>query len=201
MALELPADLRETLKQPLGPVFADVTTAIEQSNSTDTVATSRSSGAGSGPESASGGRVNVIAVGDVVTSDLLAAGQTPRAAIVDGRTERSAVPEPVAERVASADFERERRAENPPGALTTSLAAAVAEAVDETPTLVSVDGEEDLAALPAVLAAPPDTTVVYGQPGAGVVAVTADAAANDRVRAMFARMDGDTEAFLAALSA
>jgi Uncharacterized protein conserved in archaea len=194
VVLELSADLRETLKEPLGPVFADVTTAIQQG--TDTTATSRSSG----PESGSGGRVNVIAVGDVVTSDLLAAGRMPRAAIVDGRTERSAVPEPVAERLASADFERERRAENPPGALTAGLAAAVAEAVDETPTLISVDGEEDLAALPAVLAAPSDTTVVYGQPGDGVVAVTADAAASDRVRAMLAEMDGDTEAFLAALS-
>jgi Uncharacterized protein conserved in archaea len=51
-----------------------------------------------------------------------------------------------------------------------------------------------------VLTAPSDTTVVYGQPGAGVVAVTADEAASDRVRAMLAEMDGDIEAFLAALS-
>jgi hypothetical protein len=74
VVLELPAELRETLKQPLGPVFADVTAAIEQS--TDTAVASRSSKSGS----RSGGRVNVIAVGDVVTSDLLAAGRMPRAA-------------------------------------------------------------------------------------------------------------------------
>ncbi len=37
-----------------------------------------------------------------------------------------------------------------------------------------VDGEEDLAVLPCVLTAPPESVVLYGQPGEGVVLCEVD---------------------------
>jgi hypothetical protein len=64
-------------------------------------------------------------------------------------------------------------------------------------TLVRVDGEEDLAALPAIAAAPDGASVLYGQPGEGVVHVTVDDDVRDRVRSLLDRMDGDSDRALA----
>ncbi|MEF8908442.1 MAG: DUF359 domain-containing protein, partial [Haloarculaceae archaeon] len=117
----------------------------------------------------------VVAVGDMVTYHLLEAGHTPAVALVDERTEREAVDERVQTALDAADFDREVRVENPPATLSAALLEALAEAIEngET-TLLDVDGEEDLAALPAILAAPDGASVVYGQPGEGMVLVTVD---------------------------
>lgn len=178
MTLELPPALRAALKQPLGTIASDLT-AID--SLTD-------------PERP------VIAVGDVVTSDLLAERRRPAVAVVDGRTERSSVSETVESRITDAEFETELSAKNPPGTLTVELAEAVREGVAGGPTLIRVDGEEDLAALPTILAAPDDAVVLYGQPGEGVVAVTVEEAARDRVRELLEQMTGDLDSFLEALS-
>ncbi len=181
MTLELPPALRSALKDPLGPIAADPIAAVE--TAVDSGIT----------------EMFVIAVGDVVASDLLAAGHTPAVAVVDGRTERAAVSDRVADRLAAGDFSAELTAANPPGTITPELAAAIRTALGDDPTLLRVDGEEDLAALPAILAAPAAAVVLYGQPGEGVVAVAVDEATRDRVRGLLSRMDGDPDSVLAAL--
>ena len=76
--------------------------------------------------------------------------------------------------------------------LSADLLAAFSDALDRPGSvLVRVDGEEDLAALPAVLVAPDGAAVVYGQPGEGMVLVTVDEARRDRCRDLLAAMDGD----------
>ncbi|PSP15493.1 DUF359 domain-containing protein [Halobacteriales archaeon QH_10_67_13] len=181
MTLELPPALRSALKDPLGPIAADPVAALK------TAADSEVS------------EMSVVAVGDVVTSDLLAAGHTPAVAVVDGRTERAAVSNRVADRLAAGDFSTELTAANPPGTITAELAAAIRTALVDEPALIRVDGEEDLAALPAILAAPAAAVVLYGQPGEGVVAVAVDEGTRDRVRGLLSRMDGDPDPVLAAL--
>jgi len=137
----------------------------------------------------------LVAVGDIVTYHLLEAGHTPAVALVDERTERSAVDSEVTETIGG--FDRRITVENPAGTLTDDLLAALEAALDaDVTTLVEVDGEEDLAALPAVLAVPEGGTVVYGQPGEGMVLVAPDADTRDRVRSLLARMDGETETAL-----
>ena len=113
----------------------------------------------------------IYAVGDVVTHNLLAAGVTLEIAIIDGYTMRTPCNRsPLLQA-------RWLTAKNPPGTITDELEAAIEEAVRDPPAVVFVEGEEDLAVIPLVLAAPPGAAVLYGQPGEGVVLRIVDAAA------------------------
>jgi hypothetical protein len=179
--LSLPAPLRTELKEPFGPVYEDAPALL-----------------------ADAGRP-VVAVGDVVAYHLREAGFEPAVSVVDGRTERRAAPDAVRRTTPEPD----RTVENPPGTLSRALLVALRDAVAardtgtdpdlDPPTVVRVEGEEDLATLPAILLAPPGGAVVYGQPGEGMVLVVADAPARDRARDLLGRMDGDREGALALL--
>ena len=172
--LSLPSDLRGAFKDPFGPVYTDAAALLDDA-----------------------GRP-VIAVGDVVTYHLLEAGHRPAVAVVDGRTEREAVDEKVRETVS--DHETVRKVANPPGALETSLLTALADAVNaESPITIVVDGEEDLATLPGVLVAPLGGTVVYGQPGEGMVSVAVTDGAKAEMRSLLREFEGDVAGALAAL--
>jgi hypothetical protein len=63
---------------------------------------------------------------------------------------------------------------NPPGTITEEALKAIQEALKSNSRVkMVVDGEEDLLALIAVLYAPENSFVVYGQPYEGVVVVKA----------------------------
>ncbi|WP_049986374.1 GTP-dependent dephospho-CoA kinase family protein [Halobellus rufus] len=172
--LTLPDDLRGSFKDPLGPLYTDTEALL-----------------------ADAGRP-IIAVGDVVTYHLRRAGHRPSVAIVDGKTKREAVDAEIRE--ALADPEHRRDVENPAGALSEAMLAALADAVaTEEPVTIVVDGEEDLAALPAVLVAPLGATVVYGQPDEGMVRVAVTEESKAEMRALIERMDGDVAGALAAM--
>ncbi|PSQ42981.1 DUF359 domain-containing protein [Halobacteriales archaeon SW_7_68_16] len=166
--LTLPESLRDELKGPFGPVYADADALVADAGDP------------------------TVAVGDVVTYHLVEAGHRPAVAIVDGRTEREVVADPIRDRLAGLDGER-HPVVNPAGELTAALLTAVRAAMDASePVIVTVDGEEDLAAVAAIAAAPADATIVYGQPGEGMVAVDPDADdARDRAVDILDRMDGD----------
>jgi len=104
----------------------------------------------------------LVTVGDFVTANLVRAGLEPHVAVVDLRTRREGFAG-----LASAAAGRERlRCSNPPGTLTEeaveAVRGAVARALSGARTLVVVDGEEDLLALPALALAPAGSLVVYG---------------------------------------
>ena len=181
--LSLPDDLRGAFKEPLGPVFT---------GTDDLLAAADRAAADAGHA-----RAPLVAVGDVVTFHLLEAGRTPDVALVDGKTEREAVDEAVERVVTSPDAVR---VDNQPATLSRDLLTALRAALaSPDPVTIHVDGEEDLAALPAVLALPDGGGVVYGQPGEGMVLVVADAESRERARDLFVRLDGDTDAALALL--
>jgi len=54
--------------------------------------------------------------------------------------------------------------------------------------LIVVEGEEDLLALPAVLEAPDQAFVIYGQPLQGIVVIVATASVKAEVEAIIGRM-------------
>jgi uncharacterized protein (UPF0218 family) len=168
VVLELPSDLRHELKEPLGKIYTDTAALLADAGDP------------------------IIAVGDMVTYYLIEAGRTPALALVDERTKRSAVDANVS--AAIDGFDRTLSVDNPAATLTAALLDALRDGIDsgET-TLLDVDGEEDLAALPAVLAAPAGASVVYGQPDEGMVLVDCDEAARERARSLLERMDGDAE--------
>jgi uncharacterized protein (UPF0218 family) len=85
--------------------------------------------------------------------------------------------------------------ENPAASLSGALLEALGEALSAPePVIIEVTGEEDLAALPAILAAPDGSSVVYGQPGEGMVRVAVTPESRAEARALFDALDGDLEA-------
>ena len=166
--LTLPDALRRELKDPIGPVETDAERLLADV---------------SGP---------LYTVGDVVTYHLRRAGTTPDLAIVDGITEREAVDEDVLDSVTGGHT---RSVHNPPATITAELVRELAEAIDdEAPVTIVVDGEEDLAVLPVIVLAPDGASVVYGQPGEGMVHVRVGGAVRDDVRSLLERFEGDGEA-------
>ncbi|MCX2820032.1 MAG: hypothetical protein ACI9QA_001000 [Methanobacteriota archaeon] len=168
-ALVLPEEMRSELKEPMGEVSPEV------------------------DEERLTGRV--VAVGDMVTYHLLGAGVVPDVAVVDGRTEREDVDEEVVERWSR--MEVTALVENEPGTVSDALVDALGDAYAEG-GLVEVEGEEDLAVLPAVALASEGDTVIYGQPGEGIVYVEVDDDSRGYVLDLLSRMDGDGE-FLSGL--
>jgi hypothetical protein len=146
--LVLPKESRKLFKEPFGILHRDISTVL--------------------PELA--GRM-VYSVGDVVTHNLQKNGITPAIAVVDGQTMRSPcsrMPELSGECI---------YVENLPGTITDDLVKALTYAVDHTPVTIIVNGEEDLAVIPLVIAAPGESVVLYGQPHKGIVLRTIDARA------------------------
>lgn len=163
----LPTDLRDALKEPLGPVVDDVDTLLD------------------------GGHTPIIAVGDIVTYHLLEAGVEPGVAIVDGRTERNAVDTSIREAL---PLDTDEPVPNDAGTLSAELITALTAAIaSDDHEVIVVDGEEDLAALPAVVTAPDNAVVVYGQPGAGMVKVVVDADTRTRARNLLERFETTPE--------
>ncbi|UPM42177.1 GTP-dependent dephospho-CoA kinase family protein [Halocatena salina] len=166
--LTLPRSLRAELKEPLGPVYTDPQALFEASGTP------------------------IVAVGDVVTEHLLSVA-TPAVALVDGQTKRTPLDTPVD----LTPFDRKHAVENPAATLSRELLETLAQAIDANErTVIVVDGEEDLATLPAIVAAPPGASVVYGQPDVGMVLATVDERRQSTVRELLTRMDGDHEAAL-----
>ncbi len=112
----------------------------------------------------------VIAVGDVTSATLIHQGCVPDVSIVDGITKRGVFEEKLF-------GEREYSFYNPAAVLYPEAWSTIDTAIhDKQKSLVTVDGEEDLMGFPAVLLAPNESVMVYGQPDVGIVWVPVDTA-------------------------
>lgn len=175
VVLSLPEELRASLKEPFGPIYRDADALLDAAGEP------------------------VVAVGDMVTYHLLAADRIPDVAVIDGKTERA----PVEERIRDAieGFAVRVEVENPPATLTEELLRALRAALarQDSTVIVVTDGEEDLAAVPAIVAAPTGAAVVYGQPGEGMVLATVEEDLRDEMRSLLDQMAGDHAAAAAAL--
>lgn len=178
----LPDSLRDAFKEPMGPVTTDPDALL--------AAAAESREAYGAPDAP------IVAVGDVVTYHLREAGRVPDVALVDGKTERETVRTEVSDALGRAG-EKRVRVENPPATLTVALLEALVDALaDPDPVTIEVEGEEDLAALPAILAAPDGASVVYGQPGEGMVRVEITPERRRAARELFEGLAGDVEVAL-----
>jgi len=136
----LPPDKRHFFKAPFGTLYTDIEDIL-------TLIVGKT----------------VYTVGDIVTGNVIRQGITPALAIIDGQSMRSPTnrPPPV--------FLKKFYTRNPPGTLTSDLLETLNEAIKEREALIIVDGEEDLAVIPLVIAAPAGGIILYGQPEDGVV--------------------------------
>ncbi|WP_088882286.1 GTP-dependent dephospho-CoA kinase [Thermococcus sp. P6] len=135
----------------------------------------------------------LITVGDIVTENVLKLGIKPDVAVYDYRTKR---------REYKPDIDMDAvvmTVRNPSGTITKALLNAVRKGLELARrgrrVCIKVAGEEDLAAIPAVLYAPTGSIVLYGQPGEGVVLIKVTPECRLRCGKIMSRMevvrDGD----------
>ena len=155
--LELPLEKRHFFKAPFGTLYADCEDVLPLLEGK-----------------------TVYTVGDVVTYHLIRQGVIPSIAIIDGHTMRTPF------NWSPAVFHKRLCARNPPGTLTRDLLETLDRAVQDRDVLIIVDGEEDLAVIPLILAAPFGVFILYGQPGEGVVVCEVTPAAKEKAGAMLA---------------
>jgi len=108
----------------------------------------------------------IIAVGDTVSRNLHEHKVNPQLSITDNKRMRKKV-KPMVYETQSVMYVK-----NPQGTITEEAIIAIQKALEgEKQVHIIVDGEEDLLTLVAVLHAPEESLVVYGQPYEGIVVV------------------------------
>ncbi|MEK7513616.1 MAG: DUF359 domain-containing protein [Patescibacteria group bacterium] len=108
-----------------------------------------------------------ITVGDIATISLLNQKITPDLAIVDLKTKR----QPIFPHLEALGLKPGLTSLNPPGIITAHLVQQLLACLRQPQPSLLVNGEEDLAVLPAVLLSPLKTTIFYGQPDKGLVKI------------------------------
>ena len=147
--MQLPNDLRDQLKNPLGNLIKD--NDIDKENIIKEISA----------ESV------LITVGDRTTENMLQLGLKPQIQIIDGLEKRN-------KRLVPADdaINTNLSCKNPPGEITEESTEVIQKAFSsELPVRITVDGEEDLLVLPVCIFAPENSVVMYGQPNEGLVIV------------------------------
>ena len=151
VAYSITTELRVKLKEPFGILI--------QGTPQETIAKLRQIAEKDKPP-------KIITIGDIVSRNFHKNHFNPQLSIFDNVTMRSQRMPP------ESPVEKTVYVKNPSGTITKEAISAIKEAlVVNKHTHIVVDGEEDLLTLIAVLYAPEEALVVYGQPLVGVVAV------------------------------
>ncbi|MBI5123699.1 pantetheine-phosphate adenylyltransferase [Candidatus Roizmanbacteria bacterium] len=121
----------------------------------------------------------IITIGDIITSELKKKGITPAISIIDFKTRRHELPR--LELIDSINVKNEH------GTINIEAVNSFIIALDKyfrtnKPQTIIVDGEEDLLALPAILLAPLDSLVLYGQFDQGIVVNVVSSELKEKVR-------------------
>jgi GTP-dependent dephospho-CoA kinase len=124
----------------------------------------------------------LILVGDTISRNAVQFGIRPDVIVIDQRELRGE----------AVEFNHEKkhvfRAINEPATINLLAWQAISEAVERRDAVVIIDGEEDLLALVAILAAPIGSIVAYGQPGSGIVVVRISDAEKEEISALVHQM-------------
>ncbi len=193
--LILPENLREKLRKPLGKVIRG--SENEQEKTVQKILHFINIMKSKPPM--------VIAVGDIITNSLEKTGFIPDVKIIDYRSRREKITNKIpmdsttltiglseVERPNS-KFQTLKKIVNKPGTISKESVNAIKKAIDSClshPSGVQpqkiqkivIDGEEDLLALPAILLAPLNSVVLYGQMDLGVVMVEVNEIIKNKVK-------------------
>lgn len=163
----LPEFLRDVLKEPFGPIIPGGE-IIEFLKNHDPI----------------------IAIGDYVSASVILEGIFPRIIIVDYITKRGEISDEFKEALQHPKY-TPIKIINPPGYITHELWDIIEKLCKNLPSnhiRIEVEGEEDLAAIPAMLYAPTNATIIYGMPDKGVVVVPSTEEYKDKARKIIAKM-------------
>lgn len=156
--LILPVDLRRELRKPIGPIIPD--------GDVERVVTSDQT------------RV-IVTVGDKTTERILHLGIRPRLSAIDFFTNRERFDWPKSLMDMLLEHREVKTLTSGPGYISGDVLTYIRQwAQICTPSLLIIDGEEDLLVLPLAMEAPDGTVIYYGQPDQGMVRVVVD----ERVR-------------------
>jgi len=151
IAYRLTPELRERLKEPIGTLI--------QGSFIDTMNRFRQMMEREKPP-------RIVAVGDTVTRNLTKSRMPPQLSIVDNKCMRKST-QPV-----DLATDRTVHVENPQATITEEAIKAIQDSLRSSGSVkIVVDGEEDLLTLIAVMYAPENSFVLYGQPYEGIVVV------------------------------
>ena len=133
----------------------------------------------------------IIAIGDYISRFLLKNQAFPQIIIVDYKTRREDIKEHHKKELQHPKY-TPIKVTNPAGVITEELWETIKNLCTSFDTMrfirLEVEGEEDLAALPAILYAPENVTIIYGMPDRGVVVVESTEKHKDKVRNILAKM-------------
>jgi len=122
----------------------------------------------------------VVSVGDIVTFSLITRQVYPIVSIVDYRSLRRPLEHEID---VKPYFNMVLRVTNEPGTISEEAIQAVRKAFDlKTRVLIEVICEEDLLTIPAVIYAPENYIVTYGQPNEGIVVIIVDRKSKDKFK-------------------
>ncbi|MEM1562206.1 MAG: DUF359 domain-containing protein [Candidatus Bathyarchaeia archaeon] len=126
----------------------------------------------------------IITVGDVISKSLLKRGLRVDVLIIDNKSMRRPI-EPI-----NYGIGKILHLSNPAGTINGESWHVIREAVNSNGSVqVLVDGEEDLLAIVAVLLAPENSLVMYGQPGEGVVIINVNRESKEKMHKIINRME------------
>ena len=129
-----------------------------------------------------------ISVGDIVTQNLAENHIPIQVIIIDNKALRQVI-QPI-----EVETQKTIHIKNPPGTITPEAWTLVQEAIQQNQiTKVLVDGEEDLLTLVAVIQAPANSLVIYGQPYEGVVAIKVTAQTKKKMQKIIDAMQPAVE--------
>jgi uncharacterized protein (UPF0218 family) len=152
--LLLPDELRTTLKEPLGRLYKGNGLECVKAMEKELLSARK-----------------VVAIGDMTAFYLLKASIVPDLLIVDNKTKRMPVTDHVIEMLDHKSY-KTVRVKNPAATITKDLIDLIRDSLNgDDHVKIVVEGEEDLATLPAIFYAPIGSAVVYGQPNEGSVLV------------------------------
>ena len=142
---ELNKDIISELKKPLGKLYPEFEEAIDEIKSCEFL----------------------ISVGDATFNNLTEYELYPNIGIIDNLIQRKNYNHDVIR------ADHILKAVNPAGYITDDLWETIGQALELSDNgecyVIEVAGEEDLAVLPCILMANPETTILYGQPNEGLV--------------------------------
>jgi uncharacterized protein (UPF0218 family) len=129
-----------------------------------------------------------ISVGDIVTQNLAKNHIPLHIMIIDNKVLRQII-QPI-----KADAQKILHVKNPPGTITPEAWTIVQQALEQNQTTkLLVDGEEDLLTLVAVIQAPANSLVIYGQPHEGIVAIKVTAQTKKKMQKIIDAMQPAVE--------
>ena len=163
----LPDHLRNELKEPLGILVNEQELLLKLKNER-----------------------HIVSVGDQVTYTLLMNSIKPIFCIIDYKTKRNICEKEII-KLLKKFGKKTIKIENPPKIITDELWETIEliyKKFEIESYKIEIDGEEDLAALPAILLAPRDVTIIYGLPNKGVVIVKANDENKNKVQKILDKM-------------